>query len=80
MSFEIIEKAEEVLRKAIVKKEDEKYLKLFHDSEIFIEIRLQKLKLYNKQKNHDLCLKEIEEIEGAIGIRFNNKNSHKCIP
>lgn len=68
-----------VLRNAIVKKEEQKYLAIFESNDLRLEIKLQRAKIYLKQMQHDLSLKDLDEMKITIEKKIDYKDNHSLL-
>ena len=69
-----------MLRTVIVVKEDERYEKMFRESEIYLEIQFTKAKIYGKQNKIENCLSGLNEIENILKKKFEDEGIHKLLP
>lgn len=79
-SFRAIEEAKVILRRALVKEEQDRYIKIYRTSETYLELECQTAHIYLKQLNHDMCLKSVTEIEEALRERDERIESNFLYP
>ena len=63
-----------------MKVEEERYYKMYRTSDSYLELKLQEAKIYQKQLNHDMCLKCINSMETFIKERDENVESNLLTP
>ena len=61
-----MEEAIQTLRAALLKKNEEQYIRFFEEHRMTLEIKLHRVRIYMKQLKHDLCLKEIDNIKAIV--------------
>jgi hypothetical protein len=57
----------------------EKYRGIFESSDTYLTIQLINVNIYHKQKNHDLALKSIEQINSIIVKKVGIQDSHPLL-
>ena len=61
----------------MVKEEQEdKYMQFYQSSEAYLEIKMQRAKIFNKQTNHDMSLRDLNIIEDILKEKFKDYESH----
>ena len=57
----------------------QKYKNLFQNSDTYLIIKFVHANIYHKQKNHDLALKNLEEIGNTIIKKVGMNDSHPLL-
>ena len=53
-----------------MKKDEDKYYKIYHNNDTYLEIKLHRAKIYLRQLNHDLSLKDVHDVKKYLDIKL----------
>lgn len=68
------------MQTALIKsRENIKYIKIYENSDCYLEIYFTRSKVYHKQLHHDLALKELTRLEEKVTAKMEGYESHALI-
>jgi tetratricopeptide (TPR) repeat protein len=78
-SFRNIERAYEILKNALVKMDTQEYNNIFMNHPYYMDISIQKVKIFNRQLKHDLALKELQISKKIAKLKVEHLHSRTVL-